>query len=59
VDMSLSIYQNSLVPAGAYIVGYDVFSHILTLLPQGHYASEQPDMSTGHSKRLPERIYIP
>jgi hypothetical protein len=31
--MPLGIYQDSLVPAGAYIVGYDVFGHILTLLP--------------------------
>ncbi len=30
VDVPLGIYQDSLVPAGAYIVGYDVFSHLLT-----------------------------
>jgi hypothetical protein len=39
VHMTVCIYQNSLVPAGAYIVGYDVFGHMLTLLPQGNYAS--------------------
>jgi hypothetical protein len=57
VDMPLGIYQDSLVPAGAYIVGYDVFGHMLTLLPQGHYASEQIGMSTVHCTGLLARIY--
>jgi len=58
VHMTLGIHQNGLVPACADIVGYDVFGHILTLLPKGNYASEQPDMSTVRCKGLLARIYL-
>jgi hypothetical protein len=55
MDMPLGVHQDSFVPAGAYIVGYDVLGHLLTLLLSGQlcfWAAMNVNIAFGLSTHL-------